>query len=124
MPRSQRSKMKKELAGLQPANYSYGRHIPKEILSNNDWKFPELPKDICTPCSDAGNVMEKCNCPAVDNVVDDILNVSIDQSLDTTISIDDNEISIFNVSPNDDSSVEDLLFIDDESIVETAPNQN
>ena len=124
MPRSQRSKMKKELVGLQPANYSYGRRIPKEITSNDNWKFPELPNVICTPCCNAGNVIDKCNCSAVDNVVDDILNVSIDQSLDTTFSIDDNETAIFNILPQDDSSVEDLLSIDDESIAETNPNQN
>jgi len=124
MPHSQHSKIKKELAGLQPANYSYGRRIPKEVITDDNWKFPELPNVICAPCNSAENVIDECNCSVVDNVDNDILNVSIDQSLDTTFAIDDNETAIFNALPQDDSSVEDLLSIDDDSIVETPPIQN
>jgi len=101
------------------ANYSYGRRIPKEDVAEKNWNFPEIPNNICAPCSSAENDINECNCSIINDVVDDIINVSIDQSLDTTFAIDDNETAIFNALPQDDSSVEDLLSIDDDSVVET-----
>jgi len=53
--------MKKELAGLQPANYSYGRRIPKEDVAENNWNFPEIPNDICAPCCSAENDTNECD---------------------------------------------------------------
>ncbi len=115
MVHSHRSKMKKKLAGLQPANYSYGRHIPMNDAFNSHWNFPKIPNDICIPCGDAGNgIIDECNCCIVDNVVDNIANVSFDDSLDTALEIDDKETAIFNALPQDDSSVEDILSIDNE----------
>ena len=119
MPRSQRSKMKKELVGLQPANYSYGRRIAKDDAAENNWNFPEIPNDICAPCCSAENDINECDCSIINNEVNTIINVSIDQSLDTSFAIDDNETAIFNALPQDDSSVEDLLSIDNDSVAET-----
>jgi len=122
---SQCSKMKTEMAGLQPANYSYGRCIPMKDASDSNWNFPEIPNDICIPCGNAGNGnIDECNCCIVNNV-DNIINVSIDESLDSTASvIDDKETAIFNALSQDDSSVEDLLSLDDDSVVETQQNLN
>jgi len=125
MPCLQHSKMKKELAGLQPANYSYGRHIPMQDSSDRNWNFPEIPKDICISCGNAGNGnIDECNCSIIDDVVDNIVNVSMDESFDTASVSDDKETAIFNALPQDDSSVEDLLSLDDDSVVETQQNLN
>jgi len=123
MPHSQRSTMKKELAGLQPANYSYGRHIPMHDSTDRNWNFPEIPKDICISCGNAGNAnIDECNCTIIDNVVDNIVNNSMDKSFDIASISDDKETAIFNVLLQDDSSVEDLLSIDNDSVVETPQN--
>jgi len=124
MPRSQHSKMKKELAGLQPANYSYGRRIAKDDVAENNWNFPEIPNNICAPCCSTENDINESDCSIINDEVDDIINVSIDQSLDTTFAIDDNEMAIFNALPQDDNSVEDLLSIDDDSVAETPQIQH
>jgi len=92
-------------------------------LSDSNWNFPEIPENICVPCGTAEYVIiNDCNCSIVDNVVDDIVNVPIDDSLDTAMAIDDNETAISNALPQDDSSVEDLLSIDNDSVVETPQN--
>ena len=125
MPCSQHSKMKKELAGLQPANYSYGKCIPMKDSSDSNWNFPEIPNAFCIPCGNAGNGnINKCNCSIVDNAVDNIVNISMDESLDIASVTDHKETAIFNVLPHDDSSVEDLLSVDNNSVVETQHNLN
>ncbi len=62
MVHSQHSKMKKELAGCKPANYSYGRCIPMNDASDSNWNFPKIPNDIYIPCGNAGNgIIDECN---------------------------------------------------------------
>jgi len=113
----------KELAGLQPANYSHGRRIPMHDSTDRNWNFPEILKDICISCGNAGNAnIDECNCTIIDDVVDNIVNNSMDESFDTASVSDDKKTAIFNALQQDDSSVEDLLSIDNDSVVETPQN--
>jgi len=117
--------MKKELAGLQSVNYSYGKHIPIKVSSDSYWNFPEIPNNICIPCGNAGNGnIDECNCTIVDDVVDNTVNISMDESLDIASVTDHRETASFNILPLDDSSVEDLLSMDNNSVVETQQNLN
>jgi len=116
---SQCSKMKKELASLQPVHYSYGRCVPINIALDSPWKFPNMPDEICIPCGKTENaVVSGSNCCDMVDVIDNIANVSMDETLDSASLIHDKETAIFSVLPHDDSSVEDLLSIDDDSVVQ------
>jgi len=47
--------------------------------TDRNWNFPEIPKDICISCGNAGNAnIDECNCTIIDNVVDNIVDNSID----------------------------------------------
>jgi len=111
--------MKKELAGLQPAHYSYhGRHVPLNVALDSPWNFSNMPDEICIPCSTTKNAaVNRINCCSMVDVIDNVVNESMDETIDSIFGMQETETVIFGELQPDDSSVEDLLSIDDSIIV-------
>jgi len=96
---SQHSKMKKELAGLQPADYSYGRCIPMNDVLVSPWNFSNTPDEICIPCgnTEVGSI-DVSNCHHMVDTIDDVSNVTMDETLESASLMHDKDMAIFGVS--------------------------
>ena len=81
---------------LQPVHYSYGRHLPINDALDRPWKFPNMPDEISIPCGNTGNaIADGSHCCDMVDVIDNIANVSMDETLDSASLIHDKETSIF-----------------------------
>jgi len=89
---------------------------------DSPWNFPNMPDEIYIHGSstevNAVNGINYCN---MVDVVDNVVNESIDETIDSVSGIQETETAIF---VPDDCSVEDLLSINDSTIVQMQQDTN
>jgi len=95
------------------------------VALDSPWNFPNIPDEIGIPCSNTGfAAFDESNCGDMVNIIDYVANESMDEIMDSVSVIQENETAILGALPYNDSSVKDLLSIDNSSVVQMQKDSN